>query len=251
MKDQIKNAKEWLLTQNIDGVLTGSTMLGYFDDKQDIDIFCYSEQSFTKLIYALYHNPMFLILDPVEKWKFKEFTENPYRKNSKKIGLITLKFKYNLCIDINIIFKENCKNIFDVLSTFDMDIIAKGIDLKTKEVLDLSRNNGKMIATWNRWNPKFYSTNLWTLNQLLRQFDRVVKYYKRGFNTDEIVHKYIEIINNVIEYENIFNSQKIDDKINSVKENAEIILKIFNIWLNTHEFTEENQELLKIIIKEM
>lgn len=252
MKEQIENAKNWLLNQDIDGVLTGSTMLGYFENpNQDIDIFCYTEQSFTKLVYALHHNPMFLLLEPIEKWKFKEFTQNEFKQSIKKLGLITLKFKYNLTIDVNIIYKQFCNNIFDVLSTFDIDIISIGIDLKTKKTLNLSENLPGNKVTWNKWNKKYYSVNLWNMGQLLRQFERVIKYYNRGYNTDEVALKYREILSSMIEYENIFDSQKVDDRIDYVKDKAEIAIKIIDLWLKKHKITEKELELLKQTIKEI
>src|SRR5690606_12453925 len=118
---------------------------------QDVDIFVYDEKSFTKLLFAMYHNPMFTILDPLEKWKFEQFI-NKNESTFYKFGLITIKFTYNTCIPINIVLKKNCINIFSVLSSFDMDIIAKGYDIETKQFMNLSENGDTKIATWNKWN---------------------------------------------------------------------------------------------------
>lgn len=250
MKQQIENVINFIKEQDIDGCLTGSCLLDYFEG-QDIDIFCYNEKSFTKLIYALYYNKLFLIIEPIEQWKFKEFTENPKSKN-KKFGLITLKFKYNTCIDVNIILKENSNSIFDVLSSFDMNIISKGYDLKTKQYLDLSVDSSiTKIADWNKWNLKYYDFNIWNVNQILRQFERAIKYYERGYNTDNVVIKYKEIIEESLKYENIFNSQKITDKINNFVEKSEILLKLFDVWLINHNITTEEKELLKKTILEI
>ena len=53
MKEQINNALTFLKEQDIDACITGSVMLDYFEG-QDIDVFCYSESSMTKLLYTLY-----------------------------------------------------------------------------------------------------------------------------------------------------------------------------------------------------
>ena len=41
MKEQINSAIEWIKTQDIEGCITGSCLLEYFEG-QDIDVFCYS-----------------------------------------------------------------------------------------------------------------------------------------------------------------------------------------------------------------
>ena len=217
---------------------------------QLVDVFTYDEAAFTKLLFTLYHNKMFLLLDPIEKWKFEDWTTNPYKGSLKKLGLITIKFKYNMSIDVNIIFKEKNKSIFDVLSTFDLDIIAKGYDLKSKKILDLSESNGNK-ATWNKWNTAFYNPNIWAVSRILRQFERVIKYYNRGYNTDEVAIKYREILESMLEYENIFNSEKVDEKVETVKRNSKILIEILNKWLEKHEISESELELMRLTIKQL
>ena len=247
MKNQMNNAISYLKEQDINGCITGSCMLKYFEGA-DVDIFTYDEAAFTKLIFTLYHNPMFLLIEPMEKWKFEDWTTNPYKGSLKKLGLISIKFKYNMSIDVNIVFKEKNHTIFDVLSTFDMDIISIGYDLKTKKTLDLSEHiEGK--ATWNKWNKSFYNPNIWAVSRILRQFERVVKYYNRGYNTDEITLKYKEILQSMLDYENIFSSIKVNEKVESVKTNSKILIKILDKWLETHLLTEEELELIKATIK--
>lgn len=252
MKVQFDNALDFLKKQDIAGAITGSCMLGYMEgEKQDIDVFTYNEAAFTKLIYSLYHNKMFLLLEPMEQWKFKDWTENPYKGSLKKLGLVSIKFKYNMLIDVNIIFKEKNHTIFDVLSSFDMDIICKGIDIQSGKILDLSENNGEKVATWNKWNKSFYNPNIWAVSRILRQFGRVIKYQKRGYNTDAMTHKYIEILQGMIEYENIFTSDKVDEKVLNVKTNSKILITILNQWLATHSITEDEILLIESTIKNL
>lgn len=251
MKQQLEDAIEIIKKIDVEGCITGSCLLNYFPgEKQDVDVFVYTESAFTKLLYTLKFHPMFLILDPLEKWKAEDWCNSSYKGSLKKLGLISIKLVYNTCIDVNIIFKENKKSIFDVLASFDMDIIAKGYDLKTKKILDLSEGR-EGIATWNKWNKSFYSVNIWSINQLLRQFERIIKYYKRGYNTDEITLKYKEILKDMMEYENIFNSTKVDEKVEIIKKNGIILNQILDKWLETHELTESETELLNLTIKEL
>lgn len=251
MKQQLDDVIEIIKKIDVEGCITGSCLLGYFPEgKQDVDVFLYSEAAFTKMLYTLKFHPMFLIIDPVEKWKAEDWCNSSYKGSIKKVGLISIKIVYNTCVDVNVIFKEHKHSIFDVLSSFDMDIISKGYDLKTKKILDLSENRAG-IATWNKWNKQFYSVNIWSINSLLRQFERIIKYHKRGYNTDELVYKYKEILVEMMEYDNIFNSAKVDEKIISIKKNGEILLNILDKWLETHILTEGEQELLNLTIKEL
>ena len=142
-----------------------------------------------------------------------------------------------------IIFKKNCTNIFSVLSSFDINIICKGYDLKTKEYLDLTTNPGK-IASWNKWNPAFQNTEIWSVSRILRQLERCFKYYKRGYNTDAVIHKYIELINTLQEFQSVFSSENFNEKLKITQENTLVIKQLCQLWLTTHEITDEQLEFL-------
>lgn len=253
MKKNFENALEFLKNLDVEGAITGSCLLGYMEGQnQDIDVFVYSEAAFTELLYTLKFNPMFLILDKLEKWKMEDWCKSSYKGSLKKLGLITIKFKYNTCIDVNIIFKEKNHSAFDVLQSFDMDIICKAYDIKTKQTLDLTNGSTiTKIASFNKWNNTFYNPNLWAVSRVLRQFDRTVKYHKRGYNTDPMVLKYIELLQGMLEYENIFSSDKMDEKMLSIKTNAPILIKILEQWLKTHSITDTEIELIKTTIKNL
>jgi len=249
MKKQIELAIKWIKEQPIKGCITGSCLLDYFEG-QDIDCFVYDEKSFTKILFAMYHSDMFTILDPLEKWKFEQYID----KNDSsfyKFGLITIKFNYNTCIPINIILKKRCTDIFSVLSSFDLDIICKGYDIQTKQYLDLSENKESKVATWNKWNTTYYSDEIWAISKILRQLTRCIKYYKRGYNTDEIIIKYIELLNKLQEFESIFSSETFNDKLKITQENTIVVKQLCELWLKTHEINEEQLELLETKIKEI
>ena len=72
MKEQISNVIDFLKGTDVAGCITGSCLLGYFEG-QDVDVFLYNEGAFNKLLYCLYYNPMFLIIEPLEQWKFDEW----------------------------------------------------------------------------------------------------------------------------------------------------------------------------------
>lgn len=248
MKEQINNAIEWLKKQDVDACITGSALLGYFEG-QDVDVFCYSEASFTELYYAMFHNPMFQILEPMEEWKSDKYRKE--EKSFKKFGLRTIKVQWNTCIPVNIIFKNQCTNIFSVLSSFDMDIISIGYDILTRQTLDLSQHLPDNKVNFNNWNPAFHSDELWKVSRVLRQISRVFKYHRRGYNCDLMVLKYIELLDIVLKKQDIFNSANFTERLKVTKENTKIVKKICQIWLETHEITEEQEELLQLKIKEI
>jgi len=249
MKEQINNAIKWVKEQPIRGCITGSCLLDYFPD-QDIDVFTYDEKSFQKILFAMYHNDMFTILDPIENWKFQQYIDKPY-DNFQKFGLTTIKFTYNTCVDVNVIVKKKAKDIFSVLSSFDLDIISKGYDIETKQYLDLSQGLPDKVATWNKWNTTYYSDEIWAMSRILRQLTRCFKYHKRGYNTDAIVLKYIELLNKLQEYESIFSSENFNDKLKITQENTIIIKQLCEMWLKTHTISDEQIKLLEIKIKEI
>lgn len=251
MKKQINDALDYIKKQDINGCITGSVLLEIFpDSNQDIDVFVYDEASFNKLLYSMHFNSLFQLIEPIEQWKFEEWI-NKKQSSLKKLGLVTIKFKYNLSIDVNIIYKTKNKNVFDVISSFDLDIIAKGYDIQTKKYLDLSEGLSDKKTSWNKWNTAFYAEDIWSISRLLRQFQRCIKYHKRGYDTDEVVLKYMELLNKLVEYENIFNSVNFKEKVKDIKANSIILKNIFELWLENHKLSEEEYALLEQKIKEL
>ena len=250
MKKNIDDAISWIKKQDIRGCITGSCMLGYFEN-QDIDVFVYDEKSFNKLLFAMYYGDKFLILDKLEQWKFDRQV-NAIESNKAPFGINTIKFTYNTCIPVNIIYKKHCYNIFSVLSSFDMDIISLGYDIETKQYLDLSGDSHKTKkASWNKWNTSYYNPDLWEISRILRQLERVIKYHKRGYDTDDVLKKYITLIKEIQQYQNIFNSINFSEKLKVRKKNAKIVKEICEVWLNTHKITDKQLETLTQKIKEI
>ena len=249
MKEHVNAVIDWAKNQKVRGCITGSALLGYFEG-QDVDIFVYDEKSLNKLLYAMEYNPMFQMLDPLEKWKYDRYM-NKNNDSFYKFGLLTIKFTYNTCIDVNVILKKGKTNIFSVLSSFDMDIICKGHDIQTGEFLDLSENLPNKAATFNKWNTAFHGAELWESSRVLRQLGRCFKYHKRGYNTDSVVKKYIEIIDDIQTTENIFNSDKFDEKLKTKKIISEGVRKICLEWLETHSITDAEINTLNELIKQL
>jgi len=245
MKEQIDNAIALIKKQDVNGCITGSVLLDYFEGA-DIDVFVYDKSSFNKLLFFMHYNPMFLILDKLEQHKFDEYI-NEDKSSLESIGLITIKFKYNLCIDVNIVFKKFHKNIFDVLSNFDLDIIANGYDIKTGNFLSLRTTTG-LEGTWNRWNTSYYKCNLWSCKRLLRQFSRVVKYTERGYNLESVTDKYISLIEEILDKDNIYKTEKGTIFYEKTQKEFEIVLKILQVWQKEKKMSPENLMVLQTLI---
>lgn len=250
MKEHINNAINWIKDQRLKGCITGSCLLGEYWEGMDIDFFAYNKQSFTQIFYAMWYNPDFQILDPMEMWKAKKFMNQD--NDFYKVGVQTIKFHYNTCIEINIILKKNASDVFSVLSSFDMNIISKGYDTFISKELDLTDGSTKTkIADWNRWNHSFYNDEPWAISRILRQMGRVFKYHKRGYDTDLIVYKYIELIERLQKAQDIFKSESFSEKLAIRKKNTKIVKKICEVWLETHEITDEQIKLIDEKIKEI
>lgn len=247
MQEHFENAIKILKKQEIDGCITGSCMLGFQPEwQQDIDIFTYNKSSFTKLLFFMHYNPMFLILDKLEEHKFQEYI-NEDKSSLKQLGLITIKFKYNLLVDVNVIYKERHHNCFDVISNFDLDLIATGYDIKTGKTLCLRETTGKE-GSWNKWNTAFYKPDFWSIKRLLRQFERVVKYTNRGYDLSTVTDKYISIVEEIISQENYYKTEKGTKFYNDTIEQFEVVLKILQTWKKELKMTPEELLVLKTLI---
>lgn len=246
MKEHIDNALKILKEQDVEGCITGSCLLDYFEG-QDVDVFMYNESSFNQLLFFMHYNPMFQILDPLELHKFNNYIKNN-DSSLKNLGLITIKFKYNLLVDINVIFKKFNKNLFDVISNFDLDIIATGYDIKTGKTLSLRETTG-MTGTWNKWNNSFYKEgDFWSVKRLLRQFERVIKYTQRGYDLTSVTDKYLEIVENVIKLENFYKSTKGVAFFEANIKQFEIVFEILKDWKKHQTMTNDQLLVLKTLI---
>lgn len=249
MKKQFESAIELILKQDINGCIAGSALLGYqeqWEEKQDIDIFCYDKSSFNKILYFMYYHPMFTVLDNLEVYKIKQYIDED-KSSLDSIGLITLKFTWNLCIPVNIVYKKFQKDIFSVLSAFDIDVISQGIDIKTGKKLSLRESSG-MKGTWNTWNTSYYKSDMWSCKRLLRQFSRTVKYSNRGYDLTEVTDKYIELVEDILSKENIYKTERGTDFYEKTQKEFELVLKILKSYKKDSKITSEELLILKTLI---
>lgn len=260
MRKQIDNAINWfkeakILGKPINGCITGSSLLGEYWEGMDIDVFVYTPQEFINILWKLYYDEMFTFPKESEKWKMGRYTtnENWVKASYKYGGVSSIKFLYNTCININIIYKNTLNNIFDILASFDMDIIAKGYDLANKKYLDLGDEEGRKnkIADINVWKEGYKKIDIWSARNILRQFTRIVKYYNRGYNTDKVALAHINIIDNILKESNIHNSKAFEEILDRAQHNFKIVKRIIELWLEEHSITEKELNLIDEKLKEV
>jgi hypothetical protein len=148
---------------------------------------------------------------------------------------------------VNVVFKKFHKNIFDVLSNFDLDIIANGYDIKSKQYLLLRESTGKE-GTWNKWNTSYYKSDLWSCKRLLRQFSRVVKYTERGYNLESVTDKYISLIEEILDKDNIYKTEKGTIFYEKTQKEFEIVLKILQLWKKDKVMSKEDLLVMQTLI---
>lgn len=246
MKKQFNNAIKLLKELKINGCITGSCLLEYFPDA-DIDVFTYTEESFRELLYFMKYNPLFQILEPLEIYKEEEYLKRG-KSSLQSIGLITIKYKYNLTVDVNVVYRKTNHNVFDVISNFDLSIICKGYDIKTGKILDLSEYKGDKKGTWNKWNRHFYQPDQWNVRRFCRQWQRVVKYEQRGYDLSSVTNKYIKLVEEVISKENIYKTERGTKFYEDTQEQFKIVLKILKAYRKEKKISPEALLILKSLI---
>ena len=220
LTEKINATIDMLKETDIDGCITGSSMLGMnFDvwaDAPDIDVFVYqaNQQLYAVDLLVLKHG--FVPLSKGEEWKIDRIRTRGMQKNSY---LSTVKLVKDEVI-VNISYKANKTNMFMVLSSFDMSIIMIGYDIRKKVLLDLRCGWKNMIQEDpnNIWsestevavpNPlRNQDVDMYGVEMWVRQFDRCIKYWNRGFDTRPMALFYIDSINRVIDDGALFTSDK-------------------------------------------
>lgn len=248
-KDKIERAIKVVKTLPIDGCITGSCFLPGFDPgawstAPDIDVFVYSEDELVKAVNIAEHG---LKMKPgtgsarseqQERWKLDRLYKSGL---NRKIGITTYKF-YSDGIMLNFTYKKMRKcgqwiplvNAPSVLMSFDMSIVMQGYDIKSRVMFDL-RPKG-IDPTVAVPNPlRDHDCVMWTVAKWVRQFDRVIKYYGRGFDTRPMARFYLDMIDQCLEVGCLFDSEDSQQAFESFSN--EFIEKRAMIaeWLKEHE----------------
>lgn len=247
IQEKIKSTINAVKTLPINGCITGSCMLPTFDPEgwsstPDVDVFVFGEGELYHMVdlcrYALRMEPGMGTprSRKQEEWKLGRLNSAGL---NRKIGITTYKFYYDGVI-INVTHKMSkhgghwipALTTADVLSTFDMSIVMQGYDIKHHVHYDM-RVGDPMVAIPNPLREQ--DCMLWTVAKWVRQFDRVIKYYNRGFDTRPMAEFYLKMIDEAIKVGNLFDSEESKDRFESMSH--EFIEKRAAIaeWLEEHK----------------
>ena len=223
LNEKIKEAVNEIKASDIVGCISGSCMTDAdfesWSSVPDVDIFVYEK---TQMIYAadlLMMKHGYKAAHKREEWKLDRMRRgyDASRKgNQWKVS--TLKLERDGVV-VNITWKPGCDKLTNVLSSFDMSIIMVGYDIEKKVGLDLRCGWKGMVADDldGRWsdsplvavpNPlRSQKFELYEVAMWVRQFDRVIKYWDRGFDTRPMARFYIKAITEIIEAGSLFDTE--------------------------------------------
>lgn len=248
-KEKIKVAIEVVKGIPINGCITGSCLLPGFDPDSwgstpDIDVFVYSEADLVAAVTFAEHS---LKMKPgtgsdksekQERWKLDRLFRSGI---NKKLGITTYKFNC-MGVILNFTYKLSKEQgrwvpITDapgVLRSFDMSIVLQAYDIKSRIMYDLRPDN--VPVTTAIPNPmREHDCVMWTVSKWVRQFDRVVKYYSRGFDTRPMAEFYLKMIDECIDAGCLFDSDESHEAFEQFSEEFIAKRAVIADWLEDHK----------------
>ena len=248
-KERIERAIDIVKQLPINGCITGSCFLPGFDPdawgvEPDVDVFVYSEDDLVRAVsiaeYGLKMKPGTGSerSEKQERWKLNRLFKNGL---NYKIGITTYKFWMDGVI-LNFTFKQIKErgrwipvvNAPSVLMTFDMSIVMQAYDIKSHVMFDLRPDNvDPMTAVPNPLRD--HDCMMWTVAKWVRQFDRVVKYWNRGFDTRPMAQFYLDMIDQCIEAGCLFDSEESTQAFTNFSEEFLEKRMIIADWLDEHK----------------
>ena len=246
-REKIASAIELIKTLPINGCITGSCLLPGFDPDgwgsvPDVDVFVFGEDELVSAIEIARHALKMVPGSGTERSRKQEEWKLDRLKQAGlnyKIGITTYKFWCEGVI-LNFTFKQRKFHgrwipILDtpgVLQSFDMSIVMQGYDIKHHVMYDMR------VGRWDVAVPnplRDHDCVMWTVAKWVRQFDRVVKYYNRGFDTRPMAKFYLDMIDECIEAGCLFDSEESKAAFESFSE--EFLEKRAQIadWYDTHK----------------
>lgn len=249
LKEKIDITVKEVMKMPIDGCITGSYWLDNYDPElwsctPDVDLFVFGEGDLHEaIVFAEYTMGMTPGTgtersEQQEREKLRMFRESGV---NRKVGITTFKFNTDGVI-LNVTFKmarikgklEPLSSTYEVLRSFDMTMVMQGYDLRSHSLIDMrpNPNNNNVVYP----NPlRDHHCTAWTIDKWIRQFDRVVKYYDRGYDTRPVAQFYIDMIDECLRIGSIFDSEKaqknFEDYVPEFVEKRAAMVE----WLKEHE----------------
>ena len=248
IKDKMLRAVDVVKLMPINGCITGSVWLPGFDPEMwscqpDVDVFVYSEHDLTTAIdYALYQLKMKPGTGTERSERQEQWKLNRLRMNglNYKIGITTYKF-YCDGVIINFTYKMlkhhgrwiPIVNATSVLQSFDMSIVMQAYDIQSRVMYDMRPDDVSVMTAIP--NPtRNQDCVMWTVSKWVRQFDRVVKYWNRGFDTRPVAEFYLEMIDKCIEAGCLFDSDESHEAFDTFADEFLQKRAVIADWLEEH-----------------
>lgn len=252
LSDQIREMTERLKATDINGCIVGSSLTGRemesWSITPDIDIFTYSPYSMVHALdvceYQLGLKPGgdSITTDKGEKWKVDKCRIDG-RGNR---DLATCKFTDG-DVTVNISNRRYERSAMDVIGRFDMSIVLVAYDIQSKTTLDMRevmaksdvaeiigfKGGDRNVAIPNPF--RGFDGTTWNASKWLRQWDRVIKYWDRGFDTRPMARFYLNMIDEVVEGGTLFKTDASKAAYEEFcKEFADLKVTIEN-WIKENE----------------
>lgn len=247
LKEKVDKTIELLKRLDIDGCITGSCLLEDFDPDSwgttpDVDIFVYGEQELQHAIDVL---TMQLRMEPgtgtarsreQEEWKLNQLRTDGI---NRKAVVCTHKF-FTDGVIVNVTYKREkvqghwlpIKDATSVLRSFDMSIVMQAYDIKSHIMFDMRVGDPKVAVP----NPlRDHGCMMWNVAKWVRQFDRVVKYYGRGYDTRPMARFYLDMIDQCIDAGCLFDSEESREYFDTMTGEFREKRADIKAWLDEHE----------------
>lgn len=217
----IEDMQRRLVSTDINGCITGSSLTGRDFDQwsvtPDIDVFCYSPFA---MVHAIDVCEYQLGLEPGgdddstptgERWKAAKMRTNGIGKGR---DLATCKYTDGT-VTVNVSHRRYQRSAMDVIARFDMSIDMVALDIPSGTTLDMRTCSMKedvrrfvegylpglepdpMVAVPNPFRE--FDGTTWNAAKWLRQWDRVVKYWGRGFDTRPMALFYRGMLREIVD----------------------------------------------------
>lgn len=247
LTEEIKSAIEEIKETDILGCITGSCLLDedfdMWDTAPDIDVFIYGEPAMIHAMMTLEN----MGFEPGgkdkttagEELKRQWLIETGVQKNRQ---LSTIMYQRG-AVNVNLTVKKHNRSVVEVLANFDMTIVMRGFDIPTKYDCDLRTQDGNdtHVAMPNKLKRSLYDhPSRFEVYRCLRQWNRVLKYWDRGFDTRPMARFYLDRIDDVLEAGAIFDTPNdrasFADMAPEFTEMRDIIVQ----WLEAHDEDKED-----------
>jgi len=251
--DALELTKAKVIRTLDEGFITGSCMIPGLDEVKDIDVFVPDSNQLLIAVKTLELAGGFKLgktdnetSEAAERMKLRWTTDRSWLESIYLYDPETMG-------QVNVTFKRDHGSVNLVLDGFDMSCVMRGYDIATGLTID------RRLEAWDATRripvhsvifgplPKEVTTAYpnpfrflevdremasWKAQFALRQWERVIKYYERGFNTVPMAVEYIHIIIQVVTQGTLFDTVKSKTRFNEFcLEYGPLLIRNILPWL--------------------